>query len=81
MSTDTHGIGAVGIREIDPGALLDRLEQKGLVASRLDQATPERGGHPRRYFKVTALGLKRVRHAVAMLDKMRAGLDPILAQP
>jgi DNA-binding PadR family transcriptional regulator len=60
---------------------LDRLEQKGLVASRMDQAAPERGGHPRRFFKATALGLKRVRHAVAMLDKMRAGLEPILEQP
>ena len=60
---------------------LDRLEQKGLVASRMDQAAPERGGHPRRFFKATALGLKRVRHAVAMLDKMRAGLEPVLEQP
>jgi len=59
---------------------LDRLEQKGLVNSRMDQTTPERGGHPRRFFKVTAPGLKRVRHAVSMLDKMRAGLDLILEQ-
>ena len=71
-------------RAIGRGAIyvtLDRLEQKGLVGSRMDQAVPERGGHPRRFFKVTALGLKRVRHAVVMHDKMRAGLDPILEQP
>jgi DNA-binding PadR family transcriptional regulator len=57
---------------------LDRLESKGLLASRLDDATPERGGHRRRYFKVTAVGLKRVRHALAMVERMRAGLEPIL---
>jgi len=57
---------------------LDRLESKGLLASRLDDATPERGGHRRRYFKVTALGLKRVRHALTMVERMRAGLEPIL---
>src|SRR6185312_1668935 len=32
---------------------LDRLETKGLLTSRMDDATPERGGHRRRYFKVT----------------------------
>jgi DNA-binding PadR family transcriptional regulator len=57
---------------------LDRLESKGLLGSRLDDAAPERGGHRRRYFKVTAMGLKRVRHALAMVERMRAGLEPIL---
>jgi PadR family transcriptional regulator PadR len=58
---------------------LDRLEAKGLLVSRLDKATPERGGHPRRFFKVTALGLKHVRHALTTVERMRAGLEPLLA--
>jgi PadR family transcriptional regulator PadR len=58
---------------------LDRLETKGLLTSRLDKATPERGGHPRRFFKVTELGLKRVRQALTMVERMRAGLEPLLA--
>lgn len=60
---------------------LDRLEGKGLLSSRLDDATPERGGHRRRYFKVTAVGLRRVRQALAMVERMRAGLEPILERP
>ena len=60
---------------------LDRLEGKGLLISRLDDATPERGGHRRRYFKVTAVGVRRVRQALAMVERMRAGLEPILERP
>jgi PadR family transcriptional regulator PadR len=39
-------------REPAPGALyttLDRLEEKGLVRSRMGEPTPERGGRPKRY--------------------------------
>jgi PadR family transcriptional regulator len=60
---------------------LDRLEDKGLVASRLDRGTPERGGHPRRFFKVTTPGLGALRHSLAMLERMRAGLEPLLDKP
>lgn len=69
-------------RSVARGAVyvtLDRLEAKGLLASRLDKATPERGGHPRRFFKVTSLGLKRVRSALTMVEQMRAGLEPLLS--
>jgi len=38
---------------------LDRLEQKGLLASKMGQATAERGGRRKRIFTITALG-KRV---------------------
>ncbi|MBC7893590.1 MAG: helix-turn-helix transcriptional regulator [Sphingobacteriaceae bacterium] len=37
-------------------AALQRLEQKGYLASRLGEATPERGGRRKRLFTVTALG-------------------------
>ena len=40
-----------------PGALyttLDRLENKGMVGSRLVDPTPLRGGRAKRYFNVTA---------------------------
>jgi DNA-binding PadR family transcriptional regulator len=50
-------------REPSPGSLyttLDRLEDKGLVASRLGDPTPQRGGRAKRYFKVTAKGLTAV---------------------
>ena len=31
-------------------ATLDRLERKGFVSSRLGEATPQRGGKPKRYY-------------------------------
>ncbi|HEX3939887.1 MAG TPA: PadR family transcriptional regulator [Acidobacteriaceae bacterium] len=39
-------------------AALDRLEGKGLVRSELGDATPERGGRAKRYYQVTASGLR-----------------------
>jgi DNA-binding PadR family transcriptional regulator len=42
-------------------AALDRLEAKGLVASEMGDPTPERGGRAKKYFRVTAKGLKVVR--------------------
>src|SRR5690242_14891754 len=51
-----------GGRRLSVGALygtLDRLEGKGLLASRFGDPTPERGGRAKRYFRVTADG-KRV---------------------
>jgi PadR family transcriptional regulator PadR len=35
-------------------AALERLEDKGFVTSELGEATPERGGRAKRYFRVTA---------------------------
>lgn len=42
-------------------ATLERLEEKGLVSSKLGEATPQRGGRARRYFRVTSTGLRTVR--------------------
>jgi len=39
-------------------ATLDRLEAKGLAASRAGEATPERGGRARRHFTITAAGVR-----------------------
>lgn len=48
-------------------AALDRLEQKGLVTSKLGDATPERGGRAKRYFQVTTDGLRAVRRTKRVL--------------
>ena len=45
-------------RRVDRGALyktLDRMEAKGLVKWKTEPATPGRGGHRRRLFRVTAV--------------------------
>ena len=42
-------------------AALERLEQKGYLASQWGDATPQRGGRRKRVFSVTADGLRAVR--------------------
>ena len=44
-------------RNISRGALhtaLSRLEEKGFIRSKQGEASPERGGHPRRFYNVTS---------------------------
>jgi PadR family transcriptional regulator, regulatory protein PadR len=68
-------------RKVGRGAVyvtLDRLDEKGLLTSRFGASSPERGGHPRRFFSVTAAGLRAVKQSLATLERMRAGLDPVL---
>ena len=57
---------------------LERLEDKDLVTSRYGDATPERGGRPKRFFKPKARGLQAVREAVARIETMTEGLTSIL---
>ena len=45
---------------------LKRLEQKGLVTSRLGESTPERGGRAKRFFKLKPSGLKALRDSREM---------------
>jgi DNA-binding PadR family transcriptional regulator len=51
-------------------AALERLETRGLVASRLGEATAERGGKAKRYFKATSKGLKEIRDTRRTLVKL-----------
>jgi PadR family transcriptional regulator, regulatory protein PadR len=51
-------------------AALDRLELKGLVASKLGESTPERGGRAKRYFRVTEQGLRSVHETRSVLSKL-----------
>jgi DNA-binding PadR family transcriptional regulator len=65
-------------RSVSIGALyrtLDRLEGKGLVASRTGDPTPERGGRAKRYFRVEPLGLHALRRTRDALAVMWDGLD------
>jgi DNA-binding PadR family transcriptional regulator len=65
-------------REPAPGALyttLDRLEDKGLVRSRMGDPTAERGGRAKRYFTVSASGLKAVTQAQRSFQRLLKGLE------
>ena len=50
-------------RDPSPGALyttLVRMEEKGLIKSRLGDPTPERGGRAKRFVKLTSRGTQAV---------------------
>ena len=64
-------------REPAPGALyttLDRLEGKGLVTSKYGDPTSERGGRAKRYFIVTARGVRAVARAQHAYQRLLKGL-------
>jgi PadR family transcriptional regulator, regulatory protein PadR len=44
-------------------AALERLERKGLVTAEIGEATPQRGGRAKTYFRVTAKGLREATDA------------------
>jgi PadR family transcriptional regulator, regulatory protein PadR len=58
-------------------AALERLEAKGLVTSRLGDATAMRGGRAKRYFRITAQGVREVRHTQRALVNLWRGLPEL----
>ena len=58
-------------------ATLERLEKKGLVVSRLGEATPERGGKAKRFFNVTGKGVREVRETQQALKTLWQGLPEL----
>ncbi len=65
-------------RVVAPGAMytaLERLEAKGLVASRMGDPTPQRGGRAKRYVTVTAAGVKALRRSVQAYERLLDGLN------
>ncbi|MGE0816227.1 MAG: PadR family transcriptional regulator [Vicinamibacterales bacterium] len=71
-------------RPVARGALytaLERLESKGCLRSRMGDPTAERGGKARRYFTVTALGVRALRSMHASLANLSRGLEAVLEQP
>ena len=60
-------------REVAAGAVyatLDRLAAKSYVTSRLGEGTAERGGRARRYFRVTAAGVRALNEAKTVLETL-----------
>jgi PadR family transcriptional regulator PadR len=55
-------------------ATLERLETKGLVSSEVGEPTPERGGRAKKYFSVTAKGVREVRETQRVLKQFWQGL-------
>jgi len=57
---------------------LRRLEDKGLIKSKLGKPTPERGGRAKRYFEITKHGIRQLRESRAALASMWEGISPKL---
>ena len=56
---------------------LDRLEQNGLVTSTYGDPTPERGGRAKRFFKITAKGLKAVKDTQRAFTALWSGIPQL----
>jgi PadR family transcriptional regulator len=51
-------------------AALDRLEEKRLVTSAIGEPTAERGGRAKKYFRVTAKGVREARESQRTLERL-----------
>jgi len=68
-------------RSVSRGALyscLNQLERKGLLRWRVDASTPERAGHSRRFYQVSARGVRALRLARESQLILWRGLEEIL---
>jgi DNA-binding PadR family transcriptional regulator len=59
---------------------LVRLEAKGMIASRMGDPSPVRGGRAKRFYRVTPAGLKALRASMnairRLADGLAVGLEP-----
>jgi PadR family transcriptional regulator PadR len=65
-------------REVAAGAVhatLERLERKGLIASRLGPGTPIRAGRARRFYRIRPNGLRALNEARATVENLWRGLE------
>ena len=79
LGDDAYG---VTIRELidsetgrapSPGAIYtgyERLERRGMVESRFGEATPVRGGRPKRHYAITAKGAKALRESYRRVARL-----------
>ena len=56
-------------------SFLQRLERKGLIASRLGTGTPIRGGRPRRFYRMKPKGVRALNDARAAVNALWYGLE------
>jgi DNA-binding PadR family transcriptional regulator len=56
---------------------LDRLHQNGLVAWRLGESTPQRGGRAKKLFSVTPSGLRAIRQTQRAFVALWSGIPEL----
>jgi PadR family transcriptional regulator, regulatory protein PadR len=65
-------------RQLAAGAVystLDRLEQQGLISSRLEPGPPIRAGRPRRYYVLKRAGARALNESKAAVENIWQGLQ------
>jgi PadR family transcriptional regulator, regulatory protein PadR len=62
-------------------AALERLERKGFVTSQLGEATPQRGGRAKTYFRLTAKGLREAGTARQAFINLWQGIPDLKGKP
>lgn len=65
-------------RDVSLGAVyktLERMEDKGLVQSRVGEPTPERGGRRKKHYRLMAAGQRALRQSIAAIRNMTEGLE------
>lgn len=70
-------------RRVTRGALyatLDRLTTKGFLEWEVEESTPERGGIPRRRFRVTDAGVESLRRSYQAVRTLSRGLESVLGE-
>ena len=58
-------------------ATLERLAGKGFVSSQLGDPTAERGGRAKRYFRVTAAGIREIQQTRRVLTRLWSDLPAL----
>jgi DNA-binding PadR family transcriptional regulator len=57
---------------------LRRLEERGLVSSRVGEPTAERGGRRKKFYRVERAGIRALHESYQILRGMAEGLEPSL---
>lgn len=68
------------VRRANVYTTLQRLEEKGLVSSRVGEPRPERGGRPPRLFAVEPAGAAAVRATTEAIEAMMGDLRDVLRE-
>lgn len=55
--------------------VLERLQKRGLIKSKMGEPTAERGGRRKKFFQVTGVGQIAVSHALLKIDNLKKGLS------
>jgi DNA-binding PadR family transcriptional regulator len=76
---ETRGRRGVSVSAVH--TTLERLEQKGLIKSRIGDPTPQRGGKRKRHYEVLAPGVRALQASYRSFRNMADGLEDLLGEP